>query len=73
MFIFNCASSRKLSHLTLTPQVADTRMILVGSQHPEGACLREFPLYYRWMPSSCLIIGANTWLFALIYVSISMQ
>ena len=61
------------SHLTLTPQVADTRMILVGSQYPEGACFREFPLHYQYMPSSCLIIFVNTWLLALIYVSISMQ
>ena len=27
------------SRLTLTPQVADMRMILVGSQYPEGVCL----------------------------------
>ena len=61
------------SHLTLTPQVADTRTILLGSQHPEGVCLREFPLYYQQMPSSRLMTDANTWLFALIYVSVSMQ
>ena len=61
------------SHLTLTPQVADTRMILVRSQYPEGACFREFPLHYQYMPSSCLIIVVNTWLLALICVSISMQ
>ena len=35
------------SRLTLTPQVADTRTILVGSQYLEGVCLWEFPLYYQ--------------------------
>ena len=58
-------SDQILAQTLLTPQVADTRTILVGSQHPGGVYLQEFPWHYQWMPSSCLIIDANTWLIAL--------
>ena len=47
LFVTEAVQGPVSGDLTLTPQVADMRTILVGSQHPEGVCLWEFPLNYQ--------------------------